>query len=316
MLFILLAIALQSVQRESLPTELARLHMAGQDLIAVNRGVAVSDFSRRAFQSRALDVERGVPQEGLVSPDGKDVAFELSLDNPYRRVLAITRIDGTRLRTYQNVLSPAYLCWSPDKSKLAMAASDPKRNRQLLILDIATGDVELFGADKSYLTSQCWSHDGEQIVYATGHHLQIYDVQHHTSIELGNGADPAWSPDGKQIAVSDGDAFYAIVPASKERKLLFEAKNIRSGLTWSPDGSLVAYESLTDHYVKNTDFVARRLRVRRLADNAETWIAEESDVAYIPSFQWILPRDHSNNSRSNVPDYGLIPKLSTLHFPP
>jgi Tol biopolymer transport system component len=309
MLLILLAIALQPVRLGPLAAELARLQGAGQDLVVVNRGVAISDFSRRTFQSHGLEVEGGVPQEGLASPDGKDVAFALSLDNPYRKVLAITRIDGTGLRTYQDILSPAYLCWSPDKSKLAMAASDHKKNRQLLILNIATGAVELFGADKSYLTSQCWSPDGERIVYGTGNRLQVYDLHDHTSIELGMGVAPAWSPDGR-IAVLDHDAFYAIIPASKEKKLLFEAKNVRSGLTWSPDGSLVAYESLTDHYIKNTDFVARRLRVRRLADNAETWIAEESDVAYVPSFQWILPHDRSNNSTS-MPSQ---PKRPCLRF--
>ncbi len=288
-LLLSIAIAMQPAALGPLTSELARLQDAGQVLVTVNRGVATSDFSRRSFESRPLVVERGVPQQGLVSRDGKDAAFELSVDNPYRRFLAIAHIDGTALQTFESIRSPSYLCWSDDKSKVAMAASNDKRERRLLLLNVMTKTMETFAAEKAYLTSQCWSPDGKQIVYGVGDRLWIYDLQEQKSRELGKGADPAWSPDGNWIAYRDGDTFYAVRPTGKERKTLFTAKNVRSGLTWSPDATLVAYERLAGHYVKDTDFVARQVVVHRLADNAEAQIAEEADVAYVPSFQWIQP---------------------------
>lgn len=59
------------------------------------------------------------------------------------------------------------------------------------------------------------------------------------------GADPAWSPDGKQIAFSNDDndntAIFVVSPAGGDAKKLCSAPGYLNQPAWSPDGKQIAY---------------------------------------------------------------------------
>ena len=155
-----------------------------------------------------------------------------------------------------------------------------------MILDLnskATQGIEA----SARVTSQCWSPDDKQIVYSIGSSIRIYDLKEKKSHELAKGGDPAWSPDGNWIAFRDGDSYYAIRPSGAEQKLLLKTLFARSGLWWSPDGAVVAYQC--GKMPKPSQFATRQLRIRRLSDNSDDWVAKGSDVDYVPSYQWVLP---------------------------
>lgn len=311
-LLMLIFLFLRPPAEESVRAELIRQQeQTGLTLASFYRNLATENFaSRSSVLHEHVSTSRdatgstvvhkdisipGVPVEGAVSRDGEEIAFQLSVDHPYRTYLAINHPDGTGLREYPNVDAPTYLCWSYDKSKLAASASDKRKppypHRELLIVDLRSDTTEeLLDDERGYLTSQCWSPDGTQIVYGLRDAIWIFDLKEKKRRELTKGGNPTWSPDGNSIAFVDRDAYYVIRPNGTERKLLFKSKeHTRSGLWWSPDGRMVAYISLAGHWFRHTDFVARQLRVRRLADESDDWLVEDGDVAYIPSYQWVQP---------------------------
>ncbi len=106
---------------------------------------------------------------------------------------------------------------------------------------------------------------------------------------LAKGRDATWSPDGNWIAFLDDDTYYAISPSGENGRELFKSRGALSGLWWSPDSRTVAYASrnrLFERPLIAVDVGWVRLRVRRLADNSEDWVAQLSDV-HIPSYQWV-----------------------------
>jgi hypothetical protein len=218
------------------------------------------------------------------------IAFRLSFKDSNRTKLGLAHSDGGSLREFQDVDWPFSICWSNGKAKLALRASGRQQPSGVLYIvnlePYASQEVEA----NAVVTSQCWSPDDAQIVYEIGGSIRIFDLKERKSRELVKGSYPTWSPDGNWIAFYDRDGYYAIRPSGADRKLLFEIKDIRSGLWWSPDGSIVAYMCLGGKAQPGTfPFANRQLRVRRLADGSDDWLLNEPDVDYVPSYQWVLP---------------------------
>jgi len=139
------------------------------------------------------------------------------------------------------------------------------------------------------LSAQCWSADDKRIVFEFFESVRVYDIELGKWMALVRGRQPSWSPDGNWIAFLDGDTYFTIRPSGEGRKALFKKERAVSGLCWSPDGKFVAYVSRTKFLespwlVLDVGFV--RLRIRRLEDDSEDWVAGFSEI-HVPSFQWV-----------------------------
>jgi Tol biopolymer transport system component len=289
-LFIVITITVPMPAQEPVRQAIAsQQKQTGLTLATFSRVLETHDFASRTSEERKIQIAHGIPLEGAPSRDGEYIAFGLSVDHPYRTYLAIVHSDGSGLREFPDVVSPFHFCWSYDKSKMALNVALRRQPfGELVILELnskATQELEA----SARVTSQCWSPDNKQIVYGVGSSIRIYDLQEKKWHELAQGKDPAWSPDGNWIAFRDGDSYYTIRPSGAERKLLFKTFFARSGPWWSPDGAVVAYQCVDKKMPKHSEFATRQLRVRRLSDNSDDWVAEGSDVDYVPSYQWILP---------------------------
>jgi len=282
---------------ESLSAELARLQEeSGLSLVWVADGaVQVVLFSHSLLaKANGLPVKARLLPDGAgpgkLSPDGTEVAFAIRSGRSGPVHLGVSRTSGSEFREYRNLQYENVwdeICWSYDKSKLAMtvrnAESAPNRNPSLQIVNLSSTDAQEIDSQGS-VTSQCWSPDGAQLVYEAGGSVQMYDVQANRSKVMGQGSHPTWSPDGNWIALLDHDTYYKVRPSGAERQVLFKKWHPQSGLWWSPDSRFVAYVSQAGMLEGgfSLDVESYWLRVKRLKDDAETRVAGE-----YANYQWV-----------------------------
>jgi Tol biopolymer transport system component len=160
--------------------------------------------------------------------------------------------------------------WSPDGHWLAFASNRTSRTNR-------GGDFELYvmRADGSGLRQLTfnqvpdftggWSPDGERIVF--DREFAPFDVDVFTIQTNGWGErnltrspgimdrQPAWSPDGREIAFShggkpDGSEFgdlYTMRPDGSHRRQLTATDTDEESPAWSPDGRVIAFNSDASH---------------------------------------------------------------------
>jgi hypothetical protein len=274
--------------------------------------------------------------EGMLSPDGTLAAFpywevnpcpswktcDLEADHHY--YLAIVPTDGGGVRKYPQIVLPSEMCWSRDNSKLAMVEqSDNDPHRQLLVFYLASGKADRVVDGKAVgVTPQCWSPDGKQMVYFAGDKesagpgaIRIWDTVAQTSRDLFHGGPdctglimcanpyPTWSPDGEWIAYFHEKAYWAIHPSGEGRKRLFRRSNALSPMQWSPDMHYALYAdccALRDTWRCMCEI--GRVRVRRLADNADVEISGDGyQDMYIPRWTWIQKRTSEQSGVARKP---------------
>jgi Tol biopolymer transport system component len=153
------------------------------------------------------------------SPDGLRVAFIRFQENIHEYGLYVVEIDGSGLRPLvngsQTLSEPS---WSPDGSKIAF----------------------LHGQDTTI--------DGFAYNFACHPEIYVIDVFSHKQENLTKGAggtDPAWSPDGTQIAFSsfreDSDEIYTMDSHGNNVQRLTDTRWAEAEPAWSPDGKQIAY---------------------------------------------------------------------------
>jgi len=290
--FAAVVLSAYAAPNEPVRAELARLQKeTGLTLASFYRSVESVMFADRALHAGKELLPVGTALEGVISRDGTEIVFEHTRSQ-HGDSLGIVRRDGSNLRDYPHIVAAYNLCWSYDKSKLAMNVQNLRRgttppNDSLEVFKLDSELVKEVDVRAS-VTSQCWSPDGKQIVYEAGDSVRVYDTERNTWNVLAKGGEATWSPDGHWIAFLDDDSYYAIRPSGEDRKLLFYKKGALTGLWWSPDSRIVAYVSRNDPSEGSMylDVGSVRLRVRRLDDNSEDWVAQLSD-AHIPSYQWV-----------------------------
>ena len=177
------------------------------------------------------------------------------------------------------VLSPASrtrLSWSPDGSRLAYG-SISRGNREVHVLDVATGNATNLSDHPDNDVNPAWSPDGARLLFETDRDGddEIYmmnidgaritfssnrDGDQEIYVMNVDGSDPvrvtdnpaadfgpAWSPDGMRIAFTsrrDGPRQIYVIDAdgSNVRRLTHSGAN-DSVPSWSPDGRFIVYAS-------------------------------------------------------------------------
>ncbi|MGH9699923.1 MAG: TolB family protein [Candidatus Acidiferrales bacterium] len=245
------------------------------------------------FDKRAVIRGRLLPGQsvggGTISRDGSQIALMLH-DAPFQvPILGIVRADGSDLREFSNLEGAGPRGWSYDMSRLAMTVLNARQTRlSLEVLDLASKSVTDIAVLTSLtaLTTQCWSPDGKAIVFETDGHVAIQNLGEPKPTILTDGTDPTWSPDGNWIAYLDKNeqSYYIIHPSGEGKKKLFHSRHGMPGLYWSPDSRIVAY--VVEEGFLFMDVETYRLRVRRIEDNSDDWVANE-DIGCCYNLQWV-----------------------------
>jgi Tol biopolymer transport system component len=274
-------------RNESVRAELVRVQkQTGLSLASFGFGLDVVLFDKRTLVQ--IPISTGLaPVRGTISRDGTEIIvsrFSLSASDS----LELLRTDGSDMRelpfTHTGDVPSHFesLCWSYDKSRLAVGVHRGFPELKLEILNLGSGVDQTVAPSVKELTSQCWSPDDKKIVYEAGDGVRIYEVGNDKSSTLlaPGGKHPTWSPDGNWIAFRDGNTFYEIRPDGRDKRKLLRTRDVSGPLWWSPDSRFVAYVASVPFAID--DFY--RLRVRRLEDNSDDWLAEGQIAG---DFQWV-----------------------------
>lgn len=262
-----------------------------QDLVRLQRqnGLTLAFLYGRVirvnFADRSQVVETslestGALGPGAISPSGTQIAFQRG------ESFWIERRDTSNPREYPHIGTYG-VCWSPDETRIALISNDATSS--LEILNVQSGTLHQIDREGS-VTSQCWSPKGNEIVYSVSGDIRIYQTDTDSSRSLAAGTEATWSPDGTWIGFLGDDSYYVIRPDGRDQRELFKAEGALSGLWWSPDCRFVAYLARERGFEGpwwrfDVDFA--RVRVRRLSDGSDDWVA---DVIYFfnSNLQWLI----------------------------
>jgi Tol biopolymer transport system component len=225
------------------------------------------------------------------------------------RIAYVTWVDGNReiyladwdithrikiYRMTENLVEDTLPTLSPDGETLAFV-SDRSGNREIYLMDLATGDVHQLTYRLSEDSNPTWSPDGTKIAFQSNRDgvPEIYVIETTCAFEpmgcpqevvrlTDNAVDdlaPAWSPDGDQIAFMTSRTgnleIYVMGADGSSPSRLTNNRGVDGFPTWSPDGSMIAYHSEQngniDIYMMSLDGERRW----RLTDNPDEDIAPE-----------------------------------------
>ncbi len=152
---------------------------------------------------------------------------------------------------------------SPDGTRIAFNSNRSGGNYNIYVMDVDGTHVQKLTNATAPESSPAWSPDGSRIAYVLGHDLtvdggayfsscgsEIYVVDADGSnrvnlTEGAGGSDPAWSPDGNQIAFSSyrtgNYEIFVMDRDGKGVKQLTFSESAEGDPAWSPDGKLIAY---------------------------------------------------------------------------
>ena len=226
--------------------------------------LAFTDRANGAFQVVRTDGKR-LPDlklpEGCnaihkaLSPDGKRVAFEGSLERAGKRQYGLFVCDAKNgeVRCLIEKTVRTTPAWSPDSRKVAVGIGAYQKDYLLQIFDVEAGRVDDTGA---LGVGAAWSLDGKYIACTTDvkrggswfdgipsdGRLGIYDVEARkmTAVEGTDGAiRPAWSQSGKVIAyivpADEKPGVFVIEPGVGAPRQIFEGKGPVIRVFWSSD---------------------------------------------------------------------------------
>ncbi|MCI0576215.1 MAG: serine/threonine-protein kinase [Chloroflexi bacterium] len=188
-----------------------------------------------------------------LSADGEWIAYETRGEDGVWKIM-VMRSDGSELRELTPGRQPA---WSPDGRFIAFETTS---NQQIVVVEVATGELRQLTDDTHSNRTPSWSPDGRQLVAMA----EIDDVWQLVVIEattgeqqvITNGPDdkrfPAWSPDGSLIAyntldedgANPGDVWLIGVNGENPRQVTTSGHSGRPA--WAPDGRFILFNSDRD----------------------------------------------------------------------
>jgi tricorn protease len=193
-------------------------------------------------------------QELALSPDGKKAAFVVRGE-----IFAASAKDGgDAARVTNSPANESQVVWAPDARRLVYL-SDRDGTSHLFMFDFRTTSETQLTRDALDDALPTFAPDGKSIAFERGgHELRVLDLDGKTervvatgylADRLAAGREIAWSPDGRWIAYlavgAKGFTNVWVVSASggEARQVSFIANASAGGVSWSPDGTFLLFDT-------------------------------------------------------------------------
>ena len=160
---------------------------------------------------------------------------------------------GTVLLSDPNVVHYEHLTWSPDGRHLAFVgklADAPSGQSEIFVIDADGSNLVQLTHNEVDDDSPTWSPDSTRIAFRQGEpdsSVVVVRADGSGVTVLGPGANPVWSPDGLQLAmtVSDGALTRVWVMATDgvDRRQVSDTLVAAAPPAWSPDGRTLVVSS-------------------------------------------------------------------------
>jgi Tol biopolymer transport system component len=204
----------------------------------------------------------GLEQTPAFSPDGSQLAYSWNGGSGttfhiYAKLIGV----GTPLQLTHNALTDCRPAWSPDGRYIAFLRLSPSGGAEVISVPALGGaerrlaEMDSWGLAGWALLA--WAPDGKSLAIRQGRPPAVVLV----SVENGEqrqvtrppagswgDADPAFSPDGRQLAFirwprqNAGDLYLQDLNSGEARRLLADGTFI-AGLAWTPDGRAIIFSS-------------------------------------------------------------------------
>lgn len=238
----------------------------------------------------------------LVDDDDSDVVD----GTPPVMKIAVVNVDGSGAHQLtDHPESAGAAAWSPDGSLIAFLS--PRGDGGIFTMNPDGSDVRrIADIDGSRLA---WSPDGRHIGVGSTHgyagdYPQIYlvaaDGSSATQLTSGENpptatqsmgsSEPAWSPDGSQIAftvsqLSGASDLYVMSSDGSDLRLLAGGDGRKHGPSWSPDGTLIAFSNDAqdgDIWVVRPDGSdLRNLTSSPVVENSQQWSPTSGELVFV-----------------------------------
>jgi TolB protein len=222
------------------------------------------------------------------SPDGLKIVFDSDRTGEYE--IYIMNANGSNQQKITSMADSFSPRWSPDGTRIAFV-NDNGSGPVVYTMNPSGGDLLAVTDPAMYASSPCWSSNGERIAFigsltAPGIYMVDVDGSNQELIYASEGlASFAWSPDGKQIALTkwaapdlNFDLYLYDIGSAEITRLTTTTRNHLMG-GWSPDGHYLIFSSnrdvLTNFEIYTMDLIWRsveNLTHNQAADVDPDWI--------------------------------------------